>query len=291
MEKLSGIFDNIKDRISNPLIFSFIVSWIFINWRISVALLWYDSTKASFGSTSLIDYIGSQINTYESFGLPFGFAILYTFSSPIVKNGITAFYTLTNKWGDRWRLNISKGSKIPFEKYLTLHESLIKKALQLQDIIEKENVTAISLQETQNTLLDERQEHRKLLNEYSENKRVVDNLYRSNILDGIWNKSMENENRNPQETQVIQISNNTVYIQRGGGNSDRQYQINHFIFDITQRKIQFILFNVNQNNAGNAYDYWLSDLTYNSNEHLSGWEYRPTGRFEVEYKKPKISLD
>ena len=70
-----------------------------------------------------------------------------------------------------------------------------------------------------------------------------------------------------------------------------QYQINHFIFDSTQRRIQFILFNINQDKAENKTDYILSDLEYHSQEHLSGWEYSIRGRFKVEYRKPQLPLD
>ena len=289
MEKLSSLLNNIKERLSSPLIFSFIVSWIFINWKISVALLWYDPPKLSMGHLSLIDYISSQTNTYKSFYLPIAFALLYTFCSPLVKNLINAFYTLTSKWGENWNLRISKGGKVPFEKYLSLREKLDVKRKQLLEFIEEESETSKILQQTESALLGERQKCQQLQNQYSESKSIIDNLYRSNILDGNWNKSIKRDNSSNENTQVIQINNSTVFIT--GSSIQQQYQINHFIFDSTQRRIQFILFNINQDKAENKTDYILSDLEYHSQEHLSGWEYSIRGRFKVEYRKPQLPLD
>lgn len=287
MKKLSSILDNIKERISSPLVFSFALSWIFINWRVTVALLWYDPPKDSHGHLSLIDYIDLQLTPCNSFWLPLLFAIAYTFASPLVRNGIKAFYTWTKKWGDKWNLNISRESKIPMEKYLSLVSSVIEKGKQLQSMIEKEGETADTLEKTQTTLLAERREHQKLLTEHTDLTVAISNLYRINILEGEWNKSITIVSGGKEETQVVQINNGAMFVRKG--TVQTQYQINEFIFDSNNRKIQFILFNINQANGEGRIDFILTQLQYHSYDYLSGFEYRPDGRYQVEYRKPKLA--
>jgi hypothetical protein len=285
MEKLTNIRDNINERLSSPLIFSFVISWIFINWRVTTALLWYDPPKQSLGHLSLIEYMESQITTLSGVILPFVFAIAYTILSPVVKNGITAFYTWAAAWGDSWNLRISKGSKVSMDRYLSLRDNLSKKTKQLEEIIDRENLTKNDLDLTTSTLLSERQEFKNLQREYSEVKRIVDNLYQPNFIQGQWIKTSVKESGEKQEAQRIQFMNSSVFI-RIGNASQRQYQMHHFVFDIARLKMQFILFEVDAN-SNQSNQYQLCDLTYHTQDYLEGWEYSIDGRFQVEYKKPK----
>jgi uncharacterized membrane protein len=82
MERIQQAFDNLKERLNNPLVFSFIISWIFLNWKVTVALLWHDSSNDDNSHIKLINFIVENTSIYNSIVLPLGYAILYTFLSP-----------------------------------------------------------------------------------------------------------------------------------------------------------------------------------------------------------------
>ena len=86
-EKVKDVYENIKDRLSNPLIFSFIVSWLVYNWEITVALLWYDKSQFhAEGCKSIFEFIQDKLNAkWLSTALPVGLAFLYTFGMPYFK--------------------------------------------------------------------------------------------------------------------------------------------------------------------------------------------------------------
>lgn len=48
MDKISEILNSVKERVSNPLIFSFLASWLVYNWKIPVALIWFDEKQITF---------------------------------------------------------------------------------------------------------------------------------------------------------------------------------------------------------------------------------------------------
>lgn len=286
MEKISSILDNVKERLKSPLIFSFIISWIFVNWKISVALIWYDPPKNSQGHLSLIDFISSQINLCNSIIWPTTLAIAYTSLSPIIKNCINALYTWASKWGDNWSLEISKESKVSMEKFISLHQSLAVKSNQLQDLFDKESKTNEVLDQTRDALLDEKQKHQKAQEQLAELRNVVDSLYRTNILDGNWKKTSKNETGDQLNDEVLQITNATFHF-RGSGRQD-QYQIHNFIFDIKIRSLQFVLSKVSRSPGDNKTEYAFQVLTFESEDYFTGWEYKQGGRFQIEYKRSQI---
>ncbi len=102
-EKVKDVYENIKDRLSNPLIFSFVFSWLIYNWEITIALLWYDKTQfQAEGCKSIFEFIQDKINTKcWSTALPLVFAFLYTFGFPYLKQGIRIFNQIALKWGDK----------------------------------------------------------------------------------------------------------------------------------------------------------------------------------------------
>lgn len=113
MEKISDILDNIKERLTNPLLFSFILSWIFVNWEISVALLWYDPEQLErVHHSSIFTFIQSKLNWYSCIFWPFVFALLYTFLMPIIKNIINMFYAWNTNWGNRRISRISGDTEL-----------------------------------------------------------------------------------------------------------------------------------------------------------------------------------
>src|SRR5215475_11842150 len=98
MENFKDILASFKDRFTNPLIFSFICSWLIINWQISTALFSFDRKQIEIeGYQTLSQFIKAKLNTTDAFWHPLLIAIGYTLLIPILKNLIRAFYSWTSK--------------------------------------------------------------------------------------------------------------------------------------------------------------------------------------------------
>ena len=107
MDKISEILNSVKERVSNPLIFSFLISWLVYNWKIPVALIWFDKEQISAnGSKSIFDFIEDEWKKNGYFWIPLFIALGYTFIFPIIKNLISATQTWMSKWGENLNLRL-----------------------------------------------------------------------------------------------------------------------------------------------------------------------------------------
>jgi hypothetical protein len=85
MDTITDFFEELKRRLNNPLIGSFILSSLICNSQIPIALLFYsqDDLKRD-GYTSFFHLIYS-INIWQGFVIPFVFGFFYTFVFPYIK--------------------------------------------------------------------------------------------------------------------------------------------------------------------------------------------------------------
>jgi hypothetical protein len=98
METFKDFFSDLKDRISNPFISSFVISWLIINYPITIGLLFYDQEQLIVDSyTSYLDLIARNKGLVNMIFYPSGFALFYTFLFPYFKARIIIFNsTLTS---------------------------------------------------------------------------------------------------------------------------------------------------------------------------------------------------
>jgi hypothetical protein len=98
-EESNSILDFIKsllDRIVNPPIFSFLCSWLVCNWRVTIAVLWHDTSQL--GGKSIFEFIAINTNCINSFWLPFIFAVAYTLGIPFIKTWVREYtFTINHK--------------------------------------------------------------------------------------------------------------------------------------------------------------------------------------------------
>lgn len=142
MEKLNSFYEQLNERLRSPLFYSFIVSWIVINWRIPVCLFWFDSnTLLQSGYANHIDFIYSLLSVKNTFTLPFAAAIVYTFGSPLVKHGISIYQAWISKHGDNRRYKIAENSVVPFTRYDSKVKKLIEREKEIINMMEKEGET------------------------------------------------------------------------------------------------------------------------------------------------------
>jgi hypothetical protein len=183
MEKITNVFNEIKERLSNPLFFSFILAWLIINWNIPLSLLFYkiDELKLD-GYNSYKDLIRKNYSVENYLGKPALAAIIYTFGYPFLRNCILAFDAWIKSWGSIWRLKSSKDGKISVTQYMKLKHNYEERTRQLENVIEKEMVylnKTVQLNDRVNELTEQ---NNNILEELNRCKSTHD----VTILDGEW---------------------------------------------------------------------------------------------------------
>lgn len=92
METLKDFFSDLKDRISNPFVSSFVISWLILNYQIVIALFFYKQVELrADGYTSYLDVIASCYNLNTMIKYPLGIAALYTFVVPFFTGAVKIF--------------------------------------------------------------------------------------------------------------------------------------------------------------------------------------------------------
>jgi hypothetical protein len=273
MEKLKDVLDNIRDRFSNPLIFSFLISWLIFNWEITVALLWYDSSQLqSKGFNSIFDFISCKLNKDCSIFFPILFSVFYTGFSPIVKNVIRAFYSWTQKWGENWNLKIVKGGNISIDKYLFLRERYLQKIEQLEYITKEES----KISQKYNHL---DKEHIELKREISKTQNFIKEITDSSFLNGYWEcrfKKRESSSTN-YSVENIRIFNNDYYIIGDFGHEKHVFNIRSFFK--YHNHLVFVKEGVFDKGILNQ-RYLFNNLNIEGNGRLVGTE---NGEYDIEY--------
>ncbi len=295
MEKLKDIFNNIKDRFSNPLFFSFFCAWLTCNWQITVCLFWYDPIQISkTGCNNIFEFINDKINPTDSLLNPLGFALVYTIVMPIVKNLISAFYSWTEKWGENWNLKIKKGIKIPFEKYLKFREDYDSRSKILEDIISKESSSQLENNKSKTELLQVKARVNELEQTVTATNEFINQFYDVNIINGYWtNKYTDSYKKELNGSEEVYIDNGKYFTVEKFGRKELRFNIKNFHFDTRNNSMFFIKERVNQEEVVTFLNKDIytrfnpNNLQMESNDLLVGFE---NGTTQIEYRKKDISL-
>jgi hypothetical protein len=141
MEKISDIFNSIKDRVNNPIFISFIISWIFCNWKVTIALLWYNSEYWD-SQNNLSDYIIENTNAKDSIVIPIVFAIVYVaFVNPLAKNIVKILTQLIDNLGNFLHEKLIEDQPIKFRVYLEQTKELQERENAIATIQNKQDIT------------------------------------------------------------------------------------------------------------------------------------------------------
>jgi hypothetical protein len=234
LEHLNSLFKNLRDRLSSPLIFSFILAWLIINWKITIGLVIYKmpELKAD-GYHSYMDMVNHNINTLNVIFLPLLIALAYVFIYPPVRNAVTAFQTWTTSWGPNWELKVSGASHIPIEKYIELKKHTDGQIEILANIIKQQNGALTENDRQKNEiekLIEERNEVRKDLDTW---KSVTD----PTVLHGDWEQSFSPGSDQKAVVNRVTFSTNTLEIH---GSREIKWSILNFYNSPDARQLTFV---------------------------------------------------
>jgi hypothetical protein len=237
-DKIDSILDNMKERLSNPLVFSYLISWTLINWRITLALLWYDPPKDANAHLSLIQYVEQNSQWQTSLLYPLLCAIAYTTLMPIIRQSITALHNIIDKKGDAFNLKIQGGSVIPFDKFLKLREDYQTRTNILQKAINDEAEKQSQIDQLTTSLLTTQQKSNEVASRHSEMERLLFVMDRVELIDGYWTFSSKLPLLKEHATLHIEFRDNNVYVLQDGQFLER-FRIHNFNYDERRSKVFF----------------------------------------------------
>lgn len=153
METLKEFFAAVRERLSSPLIGSFVIAWSIANWPLFVGLAFLDQKGYEyFNAANAVDFVANYLKTDVRLCWPVMAAFAYSFGYPFVKAAIRAVRDKAEAISEKWNLMIVKNSKVDTEKFLRLRDSYLKKEKELQKLIDEEDAVRARSNETNENL-------------------------------------------------------------------------------------------------------------------------------------------
>ncbi len=253
METFKDFFEELKSRLSNPFLSSFIIAWLICNWQIPLALIFYtqDELKTD-GYSSYINVVQSHLRWFSTLALPFIVTVIYTFGFPYLKAFIKEFQAkIISKSEDRI-LTITKEGTMPVEKYIKLREAYNKQIGELKNLIESESAVKEENNRLLLTLSEKDNEIKKLSDDNTTITKERDRYTSANNpsnLNGDWLFSTQDGAvKQHWEIQERQISINDKV----------NYTIDYYFSDPTTKHITFIYYD-QRSNANKSIFFLRSD--------------------------------
>lgn len=140
MDTVQDFLKDLKERLSNPLISSFVIAWLLANWPITVGLLFYkieDLERDGYKSYYLL--IKGNYSFLHMVVLPSVVALLYTFLFPHVKAYIKLSHARITAQNDSDIQDATKDGIMPVRKYLAVKAEMEAAIKDLQHLVDTEN--------------------------------------------------------------------------------------------------------------------------------------------------------
>lgn len=188
METIKELFKQIEFRVTNPLIFSFALSWLAYNWELVILLAYFDDSmlKAT-GCNTLMEMVGDYLTRKMDYKAPLCVAILYTIFMPFVAAFIKTIQAFAFRLGESGSLKALGDVGLPFGKFTELRDSYTKKKTELDEIVREQSIDKKALNEAnakvsqlQNTVDDVNHEKQKTDNEFRIALIELDNIRKEN---------------------------------------------------------------------------------------------------------------
>lgn len=271
MESINEFIKNFRERLSSPFFFSFIVSWLFINWKITVALLWYNPDHYP-NRGDLINFIQNNTSNWHSIWLPLFGAIVYT---GLLRNAASAIVTFSGKWGGKLNLFLSKGSKVPISKFLAYRELFDQTNKDLEKVLADETNTRqaydtqrqknhtldtentslkndllklktdndqlqLKLQHVTNEATHYKGQYEKLNTNIQHTENLTNQYKDKSRLNGTWKFRYDNNRKDIHYDEIIHIQNGIVY-RVTDNRTESIFNIMFFFVDPNKKKIFLVL--------------------------------------------------
>lgn len=241
MDQLKSFGMLIRERLSSPFIFSFMIAWLLLNWEIPIAILFMNQNELLGGN--YLSFISDQLqNEKKSLYQPLKYALGYTIIYPFLKILINGISDISSVLYNKLSLLITGKDSIPGKKYL----EMVKK-------YENSEQAFIEFENNERKMLNDRivryeQEKQDLLKEIAnandqviESNKKINDLSITNdlsLLQGRW----LNEHKYPDGKvgkEEVYIDGN-LYYQVNNNQRNLVARIHHYSYNSINRSIFFV---------------------------------------------------
>jgi len=140
MDALKDFYKEAKNRVANPIFFSFILSWLLWNWKVPVGFIMYNnSTLKKLGYDNYIELVVHNASWSSYFYHPLISALIYTFIFPPVRVGIIAFLSWMNRINTWSKKRILKNSTVPMARFIKETDRTDALSKKLEDLYAKDS--------------------------------------------------------------------------------------------------------------------------------------------------------
>jgi hypothetical protein len=139
VDKITDFFKDIKERVSNPLISSFILSWCFFNWQIPLTLIFYKQEELKLDNfKSFSDVIIKSTSLWSTFIGPLLISLFYVFLFPYFRNLIMEVQAKYKTAGNKKVLKATDTAHIPVSRYVLLRQKYLTSIKEFADFVSQD---------------------------------------------------------------------------------------------------------------------------------------------------------
>lgn len=254
MDEVKDFFKELKERASSPLIASFLVSWIIINWDIIIAVFFSNNGSVISGRYVFIyNTVKDHYTIWEMGILPLICASVYVGVYPLIKRATKAYSAWQSALSEQEVLKITKDKAVSLDSYLKMVEAQKESRNRLTELINTHKDTEDKNIELQGKvdnltleLMETTKNHEQKLNETVENHGYEKTSLFSELYDMRAFANTSNYYREWQSYDASNInigtwnfSGDDLHIVEYGNTS--HYKILHFLMNEQFKIISFFL--------------------------------------------------
>jgi len=275
MERIQQAFDNLKERLNNPFFISFLFSWVYWNWEITIALFWNNSSSSY---QELIYFIESELNRCHSLWYPLISGLIYSLVlSPSFKILFKIVQNLVFRASEFLDIKLLKKGQVSLDKYLNFKEEYQKRSEVLENLIANESEKIHDLESKTTELFNLKEKFNTINAKYLLQESIVQKIHDVNQLNGKWIKISGAQSEDNLK-EKFEIMGGNVYV-KDQFRSMQRFTIRDFFYNESNRTLSFCLFRLDSNSL-----FALYQLNTTLKE-MSGREYRDNQEYFVNFER------
>ncbi len=275
MELLKNIITPINERVKSPFYSTLIISWLIFNWKIIVALFFYNEVV---GGKDKIDYIVDLLsNDSTTIVFPLISAIIYLFILPKIDEFVFEYVEKSKQEKLEKKIDITKAGIVSGERHIDLYNRFMKQKDELATVEGYLRIEKESIDEIKNTLETAKTANKELEKRIQIGDNII-NLFdiRNSINFSHRNrfhfKIYEKGNLNPPREFYACFALEYL-LKLNPSNEDHKETLYNIIwFENVERekKLRFLCSNEIQSNEGNIFTIFIFNLTFDGKKTYEG---------------------
>jgi chromosome segregation ATPase len=165
MDNLKEFWQELKERISNPLFASFTISWLIYNYKIPILFIFYHKHDLPKAYSTYIDVIEKNTSWLYSFILPLLTGLFYTFIYPYFKSYIKIYLAKIDFTEEARINNLGHIATVPLAKFLETRSKLRQQEGTLVTLISEEEIISNQNKNLSDRIIVLANEHEKNIQE------------------------------------------------------------------------------------------------------------------------------